>query len=198
MKRFSAFGLLSLLFLVVTMHSCGEEQRHGKKPLPPTLFVFEVENVDSVYYHGDLKYEIRAALEQDSIQFRDSVFIPGFGRYLKRRDTLIARHYPQGLMLKMYSDSLKDTLILQARKAVFSNEREIFEFTGDVRITFGKGAICTEQLTFAAISESYKTAGKIRLITPETEINGEGFEADETFTKYKISNIKGFQTLSSK
>jgi hypothetical protein len=196
----SACFLLPLLFIpAVIFPGCKNEQQQEKTEQPKTLFVFEVKNRDSVYYRDALKYEIRSPLEQDSIRFRDSIMLPVYG-YVKQkafhqRDTFITRHYPQGITLKIYSDSLKDTLALRAKKAVYSSEKGTFEFSGNVRITFGKGSIFTEQLTFTTSNGQYKTDKMTRIITADSEMVGDGFEMNETFTSYKIHNMKGVYKL---
>lgn len=187
-----------LFFSAAIFLHCNDEKPRKKTHEQKTLFVFEVENIDSVYYRNKLKYQIRAPLELDSIRFRDRLTLPlvdGKRKAVYLRDTTIIRYYPQGLTLKMYSDSLKDTLTLQAKKAVYSDKAGTFEFNGDVRISGGEGTIFTEQLTFTLRKGIYNTDKPIKIITADSEITGERFEMDETFSNYKIGNMKGVMKL---
>jgi hypothetical protein len=195
MKLFiSICASLSCIFTLLFFNSCtsNEERAHSHEKKQDTLFVFQVDDVDSVFFHHGLKCHIRSRLENDSVKFRDSIYIPGFRKYFQRRDTLAVRKYPHGITITITSDTTKDTTTIKAGYARFQNiDDKTFEFSGDVQLISKKYALFTEQLTWNLWKQEYDGKSSIKVITPQEEITGSRFHADEVFSKFEIGDVKG-------
>jgi hypothetical protein len=198
MKLF--FQFCSSFFCIVLsagfFGGCVQQENNHNHNRKETLFIFQVDDVDSTFHLNGLNYHLRARLEDDSIKFRDSVFIPGFGRYIQRRDTLAVKKYPHGLTIIITSDTTKDTTIIKAGYARFQNINDkTFEFSDDVQLISKKYSLFTELLLWDVWRRKYVTDKNIRIVTPEEELTGSGFESDLTFSRFQINNMKGSTKL---
>lgn len=184
-----SFSILILFAFYFASCSANDDRFDNGKHEEKTLFVFQVEDIDSTFYYHGLKCEIFAPLEDDSIKFTDSIFDPRYKKYWHRRDTLTIKKYPQGLTLKIISDSLRDTLIITAGNAVYRRERLSFEFSDDVKLISKKFALNTEQLSWEQWKRNFETKETVRITTDDAILNGKGFESDEIFSRYEIKHI---------
>lgn len=190
MRLLQSCFAFTCLILAISFNSCDQNQPADKEEIQQDTLVFEIHAIDSSFSHKEMKYELLASLEQDSIIFCDSTLNPQTGNYSQEKDTLIIRNYPLGITLKIYSDSLQDTIILKAKKAVYRSQSGTFEFSNDVQMSFGRDTIFTERITFTESNRKYTSEGFVHIKTSKGEIlNAEGFIGNENFTKYELKTV---------
>lgn len=103
---------------------------------------------------------------------------------------------PKGLHIEFFDDGLKVVSKLTAKYAIhYENERR-WEARNDVEVINKKGEqLNTEQLIWDERTEKITSDKFVKITTPKEIIFGEGFEADQNFTNYKIFKVKGHLTV---
>ncbi|MGI8892932.1 MAG: LPS export ABC transporter periplasmic protein LptC [Bacteroidia bacterium] len=105
---------------------------------------------------------------------------------------------PKGVVVLFYSDSLTVKSSLTANYAVRYENRNIMEAKNDVVVVNEKGDILnTEHLIWDEKQAKIYSDEFVKITTKNEIIYGNGFEANEDFTKYKIFNIKGTINLKT-
>jgi len=105
---------------------------------------------------------------------------------------------PKGVNVLFYSDSLTVKSSLRANYAVRYENRNIMEARNDVVVINEKGEkLNTEHLIWDEQKAKIYSEEFVKITTKDEIIYGNGFEANEDFTKYKIFNIKGIINLKT-
>ncbi|MEP7170002.1 MAG: LPS export ABC transporter periplasmic protein LptC [Bacteroidota bacterium] len=103
---------------------------------------------------------------------------------------------PKGVDLKFYDDTLNVISTLTANYAINREEENIMEARNNVVVVNKKGEMLnTEHLIWNQKTKKIYSNEFAKITTKDEIIYGNGFEANEDFTKYKINKVKG--TLSA-
>jgi LPS export ABC transporter protein LptC len=103
---------------------------------------------------------------------------------------------PKGLYIEFFNDSLKVISHLKARYAVQDLRERTWEAREDVVVVNQKGEqLNTEKLVWDERRELLSSDRFVKITTPEEIIFGEGFEANQDFSRYRIFNVKGRITV---
>ncbi len=99
---------------------------------------------------------------------------------------------PQGVKVLFYNDSMKVNSELSANYAISREKEEIMEAKNNVIVVNEKGEqLNTEHLIWDKKQSQIYTKEFVKITTAEEIIYGNGLESNQSFTKYKIKDIKG-------
>jgi len=100
--------------------------------------------------------------------------------------------FPQGVHLVFYDQLMNEDSRLTSNYAIdYENEKRM-EARHDVVVINRKGEkLNTERLIWDENEKKIHTPDFVKITTAEEIIYGDGLEANEDFTKYQITNIKG-------
>ncbi len=102
---------------------------------------------------------------------------------------------PKGMNVVFYSVSKKVETTLTADYGIGydnGNGMEKMEAKGNVVVINEKGEkLNTEHLTWNALAKKIYTNDFVKITTKDQVIWGDGMEADQDFSNYKIKNVKG-------
>lgn len=103
---------------------------------------------------------------------------------------------PKGLHIEFYDDSLNVVSELSARYAIHYEAEHKWEARKEVVVINKKHEqLNTERLIWNEKQELISSDKFVKITTPEEIIFGEGFEADQNFTHYRIFKVKGRITV---
>lgn len=104
---------------------------------------------------------------------------------------------PKGMLVEFYDSDMKISSTLQARYALRKDLESIMEAKNDVVVVNAKGEkLNTEHLIWNEKTSKIYSDKFVKITTPDKIIYGNGFEANQDFTSYKIFNIKGTITIN--
>lgn len=99
---------------------------------------------------------------------------------------------PQGVKVLFYDDSMNVNSHLSANYAISREKEEIMEAKNNVVVVNEKGEqLNTEHLVWDKRQSLIHTKEFVKITTAEEIIYGNGLESNQSFTKYKIKDIKG-------
>jgi len=100
--------------------------------------------------------------------------------------------FPKGLVVLFYDETLNVKSKLTANYAIRYERENRMEAKNDVVVINAKGEkLNTEHLIWDEKKQIIYSKEFVKITTADEIIMGEGFEANQTFTKYKINKIKG-------
>lgn len=104
---------------------------------------------------------------------------------------------PSGVHVEFYDEAMKVNSTLDAKYALRKDQESIMEAKNDVVVVNAKGEkLNTEHLTWNERTAKIYSDKFVKITTPDKIIFGNGFEANQDFTSYKIFNIKGTITIN--
>jgi len=104
--------------------------------------------------------------------------------------------YPEGMKVVFYDSLMKEDGYFTADYAIHKEKENIIEGKKNVIVVNQKGEkLNTEHLIWDKEKEMIYTNEFVKITTEDEVITGEGMEADEQFSKYKIKKIKGTVTI---
>ena len=139
--------------------------------------------------------EIRnlVTLYSDSGRVKVKVSAPVLRRYTEPKPLT---ELPKGMNIEFFDDSLRVISHLSARYAVQDVTKKTWEAREDVVVVNTKGEqINTEKLVWDEQNELLSSDRFVKITTAEEIIFGDGFEANQDFTRYRIFNVKGRITV---
>lgn len=163
--------------LVTALFSCKNDtekvKAFGSQEKMPTEISFETE-----------------ILYSDSAIIRIKLTTPELIRYDGEENPYV--EFPKGLNLTMFDSTGAVESTLKANYGVnYPNEKKI-EVQQDVEVVNSTGEILnTEHLIWLREEKKIFTEEFVKITTPDEIIYGDGLEANETFSSYRIKNIKG-------
>lgn len=139
--------------------------------------VMEVENVETLYSDSTVLRIRLKAPKQIELQNGD-------------------REFPNGVYVEFYDESGKMTSTLTANSATFYKEKNSYKVLGNVIIKNleEQKTLKTEELNWFPDKQKVNTDKFIRIETPDQILTGEGLDAREDFSSYKIRKPKGVFT----
>lgn len=103
---------------------------------------------------------------------------------------------PKGVKVEFFDQNLKVSSTLTSNHAIRKDREFITEARGDVIVVNEKGEkLNTELLIWDERTSKIFSSEFVKISTPDKIIFGNGFEANQDFTNYKIFNIKGTITI---
>lgn len=109
---------------------------------------------------------------------------------VKLKDPYI--EFPAGLEVLFYDDSMNVTSTLQANYAIRYEAKKETIFKDSVRISNSRGdRLSTEEMIWDEKESIIYSDKFTRIITENENITGEGFSADQEFSEYTITGIRG-------
>lgn len=139
--------------------------------------------------------EIRklVTLYSDSGIVKVKVSAPVLRRYTDPRPLT---ELPKGMNIDFFDDSLRVISHLSARYAVQDIRTKTWEARDDVVVVNRKGEqLNTEKLVWDEQKELLSSDRFVKITTAEEIIFGDGFEANQDFSRYRIFNVKGRITV---
>ena len=103
---------------------------------------------------------------------------------------------PKGMNIEFFNDSLHVISHLSARYAIQDLRTKTWEARDDVVVVNQKGEkLNTEKLVWDEQRELLSSDRFVKITTAEEIIFGDGFEANQDFSRYRIFNVKGRITV---
>lgn len=182
MKSFLGVVLLFLVAVILTS-GCSNDIEKVK------LFSNKaIEPVESAHH-------IRV-IYSDSAKTKLEIVAPELNRFQR------PEHYvemPAGFHAVFYGENLKVTSSLTAGYGIRHERDKTMEARKNVIVVNQKGdTLNTEHLIWDEKTEKLHTNEFVKITTRDEVIFGNGFEANQDFTRYKIFNIKGTISINSK
>jgi LPS export ABC transporter protein LptC len=166
--------------------------------LAVTLFACEndIEEVNAIAQKEKFPVETADSIE---VIYSDS------GRVLMKITAPLMEHYvgdssyielSKGVHVIFFNDSLQPQTELTAEYAINKERESIMEAKRNVVVVNEKGdKLNTEHLIWDKNTRMIRTEEFVKITTADEVIMGNGMEADEHFTKYKIKQIKGIISI---
>lgn len=128
-------------------------------------------------------------LYSDSALLKVKVVTPELRKYAGDKPYLL---FPKGVKAYFYDKDMKVNSSLTAQYAVnYENEKRM-EAKKDVQVVNDKGEkLNTEHLVWDQNTQKLYSEQFVKITTADEVVYGDGFEANEEFTKYRIKKIKG-------
>jgi len=152
----------------------------------------DLEKVKLISEHHSLPVETSENLE---ILYSDSAKVK-----LKLNAPVLERFYddkpytelPKGVHVEFYNDQMETISVLTAGYAIRYDSESMMEAKSNVVVINQKGEkLNTEHLIWNERSAKIYSDAFVRITTPDKVIFGNGFEANQDFTNYRIFKIKG-------
>ncbi len=151
--------------------------------------------------------EVIKAFSQDTLMPRQSLIDAGIvytdsGR-IQMRITAPEIHYfdegseqytefPYGVLAEFFDRYENVESQLSSKYAIYYTDKDLWEAKDSVVVINQAGEILnTEQLFWDERNQIIYSNSFVKVTRPDEVIMGEGFEADETFTRWKIKKIQG-------
>lgn len=175
---------LSGFFYALLFSSCdmSMEREKVEKILNDTLFSETAENVEMQF--------------SDSGQLKAVLFAPLLERFPAKEPYTV---FDKGVTGYFYGSSGKVENSLRAQYAISYDSKKLVELKKDVQlINFKREKLNTEKLIWDQNTGKIYTDEFVKITTDENIIYGEGFEANQDFTEYRIFKAKGEVSLDEK
>lgn len=105
----------------------------------------------------------------------------------------------KGLKMEAFNDSGKVESTLTAKYARYYEKQQNILIRDSIVVVNKKGErLNTEELVWNQKLQKLYTEKFVRIITPTQMMYGDGLEANQDFTWYKIKNIKGVMSVDKK
>jgi len=168
------------LFIAVTLFACENDIEEINAIASKEVFPIEsADSIEVIYSDsGRILMKITAPLMEHFVG--DSSYI----------------ELPKGVHIIFFNDSLKPQTELTADYAINKERESIMEAKRNVVVINEKGdKLNTEHLIWDKNTRMIRTEEFVKITTEDEIIMGNGMEADEHFTKYKIKQIKGIISI---
>jgi LPS export ABC transporter protein LptC len=100
--------------------------------------------------------------------------------------------FPEGVHVIFFDSLMRPETSLKANYAINREAEKTMEARSNVVVVNEKGEVLnTEHLIWDQQTEKIHTKEFVKITTADEIIMGEGMEADQQFTKYKINKIRG-------
>lgn len=132
-------------------------------------------------------------LYSDSAQIRVKVIAPEMDRYQHPEEYI---ELPSGIEVLFFDTQMDTSSNLKADYAIRQIKEQKMEARGNVEVINNrKEKLNTEKLIWDETQRKIYTDAFAKITTENEIIYGNGFEANEDFTQYRIFNIKGIIDL---
>ncbi len=179
-KAKSILNLTVAMFIAAVLFSCENSPEKIKKfTQQDTLPEETAKNVELIY--------------TDSARLKLVISAPRLERHVN--DSNITE-FPDGVTLKVYNTAGEIESTLNANYGRHFPDQKKLEVRDQVKVINTEGHILeTEQLTWTEEDRMINSTEFVKINTGKEIIYGEGLEAKEDFSKYRIKKIKGTITV---
>lgn len=174
----SSCGLLTTLFLLwVTGSSCENDIEVIKSFSHDTLMPNQSMINAEIIYTDSAKLQLR-------------ITAPEIHHYPNAAEEYT--EFPYGVFAEFFDKNGNVESQLRSKYAVYYTEKDLWEAKDSVEVINSAGEILnTEQLFWDETQEIIYSDSFVKVTRPDEVIMGEGFEADETFSRWEIRKIQG-------
>jgi len=180
-KKIRGSGFFPLALLILLLSACEND----------------IEKVKLVTDRKALPTESSKGLEilySDSARVKVKIIAPEMNRLTLDQPTT---ELPKGLDVEFYDDNLNVISTLTAKYAIRHDAENIMEARNNVVVVNSKNEkLNTEHLVWNERSAKIYSDEFVKITTPDKIIFGNGFEANQDFTNYRIYKIKGTITIN--
>jgi LPS export ABC transporter protein LptC len=171
--RFSLFLMPVLFFFLASCQNKDQDiQKASRKELLP---VETARNVEIMY--------------SDSFMLKAILQAPLMERFTGDNPHILMR---EGVKLRFFNKNKEVISSLTANWAISREQEKIMEAKNDVVVVNEKNeTLNTEHLIWDEKSKKIRTDAYARITTADEVIFGEGLEANEDFSRYRILKVKG-------
>jgi LPS export ABC transporter protein LptC len=125
----------------------------------------------------------------ENADLKIKAFAPEMNRYIGEVEYI---EMPKGVDVTFYDSVNQESSRLTSKYAIDKQSEYIMEAKNDVVIVNAEGErLNTEHLIWDRKAQRIYSEVFVKITTPDEIIMGEGFESNETFSKYKILRPKG-------
>jgi LPS export ABC transporter protein LptC len=167
--------LSHLLFLVsVFFLACNTNENDINKIVPYTGPLMEADNIETLYTDS-AKIKVRlTAPKQQQMETGDL-------------------HFPQGVYIEFYNEKEIKSSTLKANSGIYSKEKDLYTVTGNVIIidSLKSQKMNTEELNWVPAKQKIFTDKFVTIQTKEEVLKGQGLEAKQDFSSYRILKPTG-------
>lgn len=182
-KKTSSFRVFLLVLFTGVLSSCEND----------------IEKVTLITSKKSQAVETSADLQilySDSSRVKVKINTPVLNRYSGEKPLT---EMPKGLHVEFYDELMQVTSTLTANFALRHDNEGLMEARNNVVVVNKKGEkLNTEHLVWNEKTAKIYSDEFVKITTPDKIILGDGFEANQDFTNYKIFKIKGTITLPKK
>lgn len=158
----------------------------------------EIEKVNELTLKKNLPVDKGINVEliySDSANVKMKLTAPISERYLGEKPYL---EFKKGVVVVFYDSLMNQDSKLSAEYAIQKETENIIEGRKNVEIINKKGEkLNTEQLFWNKETEQIYTDKFVKITTADEIIMGNGLEADQHFTKYKIKSVTGSISINN-
>jgi len=129
----------------------------------------------------------------DSAEIKFKVITPLLHRYIgEGEDPEPYDVFPEGVKVISYNDQMEPESQITANYAISYSKKGLMEAENDVVVINSEGKkLNTEHLVWNEAEGKIFSDKFVKITTPEEIIFGDGLEANQDFSEYRIKNIKG-------
>jgi len=176
MRKGSFLLLLAVWMLASCENSPEQIAKAGKHPEWPVETIRDLETLYSD--SGKVKVRVRAPY------------------YTKTTGNQVITELPDGIHIEFFDENMQVESELRSQWAVYRENERVWEARKDVVVVNRKGErLNTEKLVWDERKERLTSDQHVRITTADEVIFGEGFEANQDFSNYRIFNVKGRLTI---
>lgn len=100
--------------------------------------------------------------------------------------------FPEGIHFDKFDPTMKVDAEIESKKAVYYTDRKLWDLSDSVHAMNLEGEhFECDQLFWSETEERVYSNGKIKITQQDKIIYGQGFESNQTFTKYLIKKPEG-------
>lgn len=130
----------------------------------------------------------------DSTRIQFNLKAPEINKYQKEENPYT--EFPQGINVVYFSEYPDTNSMIRSNYAKRYDDELYWEVKGDVVAQNTKGEVLhTEYMIWDEEKEIIHSDKYVKIITKEDVIEGEGFEADQSFSDWKIKKVTGFISI---
>ncbi|MBI1306619.1 MAG: LPS export ABC transporter periplasmic protein LptC [Bacteroidetes bacterium] len=176
LTRFSLLILSAFFLLSVSCRKVSKKQIEKFRKETEDLSVERASNVKIRY--------------TDSAILKATISTPKMIRYPNIKDPYT--EMPKGLEARFYDENGLEDSHLSSQYGINYEKRKLIKLTDSVRVTNKKGErLESEELYWDQNKKTIYTNKFVRILRENDTIRGDGFESNETFSKYKITRPTG-------
>lgn len=105
--------------------------------------------------------------------------------------------FPEGIDIQFFDEEGNITTTMKANKGYYLREDNLYKGVGDVQVEnmLKDQSLKAEEMFWNPNKKQIYTEKFVTVRDGQTLFNGTGMEADESFTNYKLKNIRDSRTL---
>lgn len=175
--KINSVALLFFLFLAVFSSSCREDVdksalQEYDGPMSSSVNIHLVQS-DSAIIRSDLKAPVQLEFANGNIEF------------------------PEGIEIQFFEKDGTLGTTMRADKGFYLKEENLYKGVGDVKVKnlIKEQQLQTEEIFWNPSEKRIYTDKFVTIQEKQTLFNGTGMESDDSFSNYKLKNVRDSRTL---